>query len=158
MVKRYELAPLLHLYTRTVVPVARALAPTFAHAHTRAHALRARALRTRARARALHAHALRVRARAPRVRAPLVRALALRALALALDVRAAVVLVTEDVLHLPHDVLLADEAVCVDVGASGCYVAERLGVLRRWWQRPWWRCVCRANIGDVEAAVLGDAD
>ena len=157
MVKRYELAPLLHLYTRTVVPVARALAPTFAHAHTRAHALRARALALRVRAHALHAHALRVRARAPRVRAPLVRALALRALALALHVRAAVVLVTEDDLQLPNDVLLAGEAVCVDVDAWRCYVAERLGVLRRWRRRPWWRRTCRANVGDVEAAVVGDA-
>ena len=67
MVKRYELAPLLHLYTRTVVPVARAPAPTFVRAHTRAHALRARARALRVRAHALHAHALRVRARAPRV-------------------------------------------------------------------------------------------
>ena len=119
MVKRYELAPLLHLYTRTVVPVARALAPTFACARTRAHALRARALALRAHARALHAHALRVRAHAPRVRtlALRVRALALRALALAFRVRAAVVLVTEDDLQLPNDVLLAGEAVCVDVGA-----------------------------------------
>ena len=116
MVKRYELAPLLHLYTRTVVPVARALAPTFAHARTRAHALRARALALRA----LHAHALRVRAHAPRVRtlALRVRALAFRALALALRVRAIVVLVTEDDRQLPDDVLLAGEAVRVDVGAA----------------------------------------
>jgi hypothetical protein len=83
MVKRYELAPLLHSYTRTLVPVARALTPTFARARARARALRARALALRVRVLTLRARALRVGARTLRVRALRVRALALRVQALA---------------------------------------------------------------------------